>query len=758
MTPTAVDAPEETVVLNGIPAKEIRSQLDLILRSRSFIQSHRVRRFLEFVVQESLFGRPHRLKEYLIGLEVFDRQEAFDPRVDSIVRVEARRLRHKLDEYYRSEGREDSVRIVLHKGSYVPTYEYQTAGGSVAAFPQRRSIEIAPFCRRDAVRPRAGSVADEIPRRLAHVLIREGCFQVMANSKAKGLAADGNGNGNGHGSIAAATPDYIVQGSLELHADHFHLDRSNSNSAPVAPWFGPARSTAAYTTLRSVEQLAQSLVRDLLAPTSRRRDGPPTGRLKRVPRFLPQGRYHWKIATPGSIRESVAFFIQAVESDSSYAAAWAALAEALLVSSMFGLDAPADVGRTHEGSRGEGRCAQPVAAGIARCARLRLVDSGLGLDRAASTRSNRPSSWTVTTRSATWLIGIHLACRGMLDAAIAEVELALEADPAALFGNFVLGWLYGVNRRFDDAIAQHLLVSRLAPDYGLPHLGLGLACAGKGEFSDAIAHLTNASQMKCRSLLEGQMGYCYARAGRREEALRETQRADQSLASSYVSPVSIAAIYAGLGETRTGAGLPGPCRRGPRYFPARAPAERRVRHAARRTAIPGAAAQNRFGVTRRFPPTRRRHAVKLAKIDTGVVQIGRYRILDELGRGATGIVYRAQDPAIGRIIAIKTIRLSDFTDETERDRLRERLFREAQSAGILSHPNIVTIYDIAEENGMAYIFMECVDGPPLEKVSEQRSMRSTATPCSPFSTRPRRRSITRTRRASSIATSSPPIF
>lgn len=97
-------------------------------------------------------------------------------------------------------------------------------------------------------------------------------------------------------------------------------------------------------------------------------------------------------------------------------------------------------------------------------------------------------------------------------------------------------------------------------------------------------------------------------------------------------------------------------------------------------------------------------------------QIGRYRILDELGRGATGVVYRAQDPAIGRIIAIKTIRLSDFTDPAERERLRERLFREAQSAGMLSHPNIVTIYDIAEENGLAYIFMECVDGPPLEKV------------------------------------------
>jgi serine/threonine protein kinase len=81
-----------------------------------------------------------------------------------------------------------------------------------------------------------------------------------------------------------------------------------------------------------------------------------------------------------------------------------------------------------------------------------------------------------------------------------------------------------------------------------------------------------------------------------------------------------------------------------------------------------------------------------------------------------GIVYQALDPAIGRTIAIKSIRLQDLTDETERARLRERLFREAQSAGILSHPNIVTIYDIAEQDGMAYIFMEFVNGPPLEKM------------------------------------------
>jgi serine/threonine protein kinase len=99
-----------------------------------------------------------------------------------------------------------------------------------------------------------------------------------------------------------------------------------------------------------------------------------------------------------------------------------------------------------------------------------------------------------------------------------------------------------------------------------------------------------------------------------------------------------------------------------------------------------------------------------------VQQVGRYQIVAELGRGAMGVVYQALDPTIGRTIAIKSIRLQDLTDTTERERLRERLVREAQSAGILSHPGIVTIYDIAEESGMAYIFMEFVNGPPLEKM------------------------------------------
>ena len=78
-----------------------------------------------------------------------------------------------------------------------------------------------------------------------------------------------------------------------------------------------------------------------------------------------------------------------------------------------------------------------------------------------------------------------------------------------------------------------------------------------------------------------------------------------------------------------------------------------------------------------------------------------------------GVVYRALDPTIGRTVAIKTIRLNEFVDRQERQRVRERLLQEAQVAGLLSHPNIITIFDVLEEADSAHIVMEYVRGASL---------------------------------------------
>jgi tetratricopeptide (TPR) repeat protein len=552
MLSTIVPYNDETTALNGIPAAEIRAQLDLVLRSRAFIQSHRIRRFLQFVVEESLLGQPHRLKEYLIGLEVFDRREAFDPRVDSIVRVEARRLRYKIEEYYRTEGREDAVRIVLRKGSYVPIFEYRSSNATSALPPSRRSMEIGLLSLMNAT-SESSATADEIQRRLTHVLIKEGCFQVMTQSQANNsqpsLVAGHPGSEDLPSTPAPPylnPPDYVLDGRLEFQEDSFRLLLQLLQN-PDRCYIWSETIEGRLHDLSCVDHLAQQLLRDLAAPVGEaviaRRQ---TYRTESGDAYL-QGRYHWKLATPDSIRNSVAFFTKAVETDPNYGAAWAALSEALLVSSVFGLLPPAE---THERMKQAATRATSLNPALpeARVA-LGAVLSLLDWDWAAGEDELQKSIQLDKSDAVGHIAyGIQLACRGEQDAAIAEIERALELDPASLFPNFILGWMYGVCRRFDEAIAQHLLVSRIATDYGLPHLGLGMACTGKRKFADAIAHLTNATQMKCGSLLHGQMGYCYAMSGRRDEALREIDILSERAETSYVSPVSFAAIYSGLGE------------------------------------------------------------------------------------------------------------------------------------------------------------------------------------------------------------------
>src|SRR5580704_6787538 len=99
-----------------------------------------------------------------------------------------------------------------------------------------------------------------------------------------------------------------------------------------------------------------------------------------------------------------------------------------------------------------------------------------------------------------------------------------------------------------------------------------------------------------------------------------------------------------------------------------------------------------------------------------VRRFGRYVISRELGRGAMGIVYEAADPLIGRSVAVKIIRLQQLEKNDEAEFLRERLFREARSAGSLSHPGIVTIFDVGFDDDVAFIAMERVNGPSLQQM------------------------------------------
>ena len=119
------------------------------------------------------------------------------------------------------------------------------------------------------------------------------------------------------------------------------------------------------------------------------------------------------------------------------------------------------------------------------------------------------------------------------------------------------------------------------------------------------------------------------------------------------------------------------------------------------------------------PPTQSFSASAMrSETESPPATLGRYKILKELGRGAMGVVYLGKDPTIQRFVAIKTMRLSDIEDDTKLREVKARFFREAESTGRLSHPNIVTIYDAGEEQDLAYLAMETLEGTTLKAWSQ----------------------------------------
>jgi serine/threonine-protein kinase len=104
-----------------------------------------------------------------------------------------------------------------------------------------------------------------------------------------------------------------------------------------------------------------------------------------------------------------------------------------------------------------------------------------------------------------------------------------------------------------------------------------------------------------------------------------------------------------------------------------------------------------------------------------LTKAGRYQIVGELGRGSMGVVYQGFDPVIGRTVAIKTM-LPQGLSPQEFQEYKTRFQREAMAAGILAHPNIITVYDFGEDNGVLYLAMEFLEGKSLEKIAQEQTV------------------------------------
>ena len=209
--------------------KAVRDQLDRILQSRTFQQSRRRQRFLEYIVDETLAGRGERLKGYSIALAVFDRTETFDSNIDPVVRMEAGRLRDRLREYYETDGRGDLIRIDLPKGTYTPQFEFRHEGAPQIAREKGRpthevsstvaSVAVLPFNDLSA-NQNLNYLGDGVAEDIITALSRFPDLVVVARSSSftyKDKAIDVRQVGKELG------VDYVVEGSVRKDGDKLRI-------------------------------------------------------------------------------------------------------------------------------------------------------------------------------------------------------------------------------------------------------------------------------------------------------------------------------------------------------------------------------------------------------------------------------------------------------------------------------------------------------------------------------------------------------
>ncbi|MEO0915993.1 MAG: transmembrane adenylate cyclase, partial [Pseudomonadota bacterium] len=163
----------------------VQQQLERILSSSQFVDTTRLARFLKYLVDQTLAGNDDALKGYSIGLDVFDKPDDFDPAIDTIVRVQASKLRSRLDLYYATDGAEDPLRILVPKGSYVPVFQVAFDPVANESTPpsdtaqHRYSIAVMPFDNLSGS-PDQEFLADGFTEEILNALARFREFRVAA--------------------------------------------------------------------------------------------------------------------------------------------------------------------------------------------------------------------------------------------------------------------------------------------------------------------------------------------------------------------------------------------------------------------------------------------------------------------------------------------------------------------------------------------------------------------------------------------------
>jgi TolB-like protein/Tfp pilus assembly protein PilF len=526
--------------------------LDKVLASTTFSQVERLKRFLEFIANETLAGRGGQLKEYLVGTEVFGKPPTFDPRNDPIVRVQARRLRAKLAAYYASEGREDAVWLDLPKGSYVPVFHRQ--GKTLGAKPviglpaNENSIAVLPFTDQSQAGDQA-YLCHGLSEEIISSLIRVESLRVVpwTRPRESGMvgvleAAEELGVGT------------IVNGSIRKFGDRLRINVHLVDAARNHYLWTHTFDRDCSDILALQEEIAATLVDSLQGHLGDARVAASrsTGNLAAYSLYL-KGRYHCNQRSEKALLKAAECFAQAIAEDPKYALAHAGLADANALLANYGYVSPLE--------------AWPKAVSAAKTSVL--IDPGVAETHTALAHVLATHDWDrhdaesefrraieVNPRYAPahhWFGITTLASSARLDEGIAEIETAMALDPTSPVLSRDLAVLYYYKRDMRTALDQGLQTAEQDPHFYGAYWIVGLVHEYNGDFGQAIACLERANQLTPNNpRMMGALGRTLALAGKPDEAAAILKGLDALALERYVSPLDPALVHFALGELQEG--------------------------------------------------------------------------------------------------------------------------------------------------------------------------------------------------------------
>ena len=321
---------------DGDPGEaEIRQALDRATSEPPLSRSKRLARFLRYVVDETLAGRAETISGYAIAVDVFKKPESFDPAIDSIVRVEAGRLRQRLAEYYREAGAEEPFEIVLPKGSYIPTFSRRNAPAPIrtpATRPVNRgpALAVLPFENYGA-NAEDQFFADGLTEETIANLARFKDLFVFSRSTTTKLARDGAAIRQLHDDLGV---DFVIEGSVRKSSEAVRvtvqlIDASTEGHIFAEQFERPCTPDAIFEIQDEIARLVAGRVADRYGPIGRYvARAARSGRAQRWETYLWIIRFYDYYATHDpaqhlQVREGLE---KAVEEDAESADAWAALA------------------------------------------------------------------------------------------------------------------------------------------------------------------------------------------------------------------------------------------------------------------------------------------------------------------------------------------------------------------------------------------------------------------------------------------------